>query len=230
MIIRYPYTGKAILVGLFSALSLGLLLPGLAPSLQHASAQQQQQQATRSRSLDRGMFYLINNDTSDKAAREFKQVIKNYPGSQEAEDAQYALGLYYHRKYYISKEKWRRTFSESLTSASAAYREYATRYSTHGSGNWLSDARFNLSLVYMEGGAFEAAVNELSRIILYDSGRDPVINVYKLIWSPDADDVIDKDFDARELAEHTRTLAQLYKYSPDIERVVLPLKRWCKSR
>src|SRR2546425_1104819 len=57
----------------------------------------QPKQATAEQILSVGELYYNNAEINDKAAQQFRLVIKKYPNSREAEKAQYYLGSYYQR-------------------------------------------------------------------------------------------------------------------------------------
>jgi tetratricopeptide (TPR) repeat protein len=207
-----------------------IILPALAVALQTGSnIQIRKSVMSAEQTLTRGIFYYNNNDVSDAAAKQFQEVIKKYPKTTEAEEARYYLGNYYRRKYYITREKWRRTWPESLVKAQQEYRAYVGAYSIQGSRKWLSDARFNLSLIDMELGDYRAAEDQLSRIILYESVKDPAIYIDQLVWSTNAEDVIDFEFSAKELAEFARGQAMFHTLGSEFESVLPSLKKWCQS-
>src|SRR5437868_7602529 len=56
--------------------------------------------------LAKALFYYNNDDISDEAARQCQLVLKQYSSTPEAETAQFYLGSYYQRKYYILKERY----------------------------------------------------------------------------------------------------------------------------
>ena len=209
--------------------SLLTLPPTFALTSSTVVYQKPQLQSTVQQMLKKGIFYYEQNDTSDIAAKYFKQVIASYPTSNEAEDAQYYLGSYYQRKYYITKEKWRKDVPSSLYSAESAYKEYINKYTRKGTQRWLSDARFYISLIYMQLRNFASAADELKRITLFETAQDPLIYVYQLAWSPDQQEVIDNEFNAKELAEYAWSKVVLYGSSGEIDRVIASLKRWCQS-
>lgn len=214
-----------------SALFIVLLLNCLSLFITSAiTAQTKPRSATTpGQALARGKFYYDNGDTSEAAPDQFRQIIKQYSHSREAEEAQFYLASYYQRKYYITRERWRKDYPESLDKARTEYKEYIAAYSKGGSGNWLSDARFNLSLVYLELENVAQAIQELTNIALFDSTRDPSIYVYQIIWSPAPEDVVSSDFSAKDLAEYTRVIAQVHYRSGDrVESIVPLLKKWCQ--
>lgn len=190
-----------------------------------------QQQATNARDmLSLAHFYYNSNDTSDAAAKQYKLVIAKYPNSPEAEAAQYYLGSYYHRKYYIRREKWQSEYRESLVKAEWEYKRYISKYSKTRTPQWLADASFNLALDFMEQGNFSSAIDQLQRIALFYAQKDSSIYVYQVVWSEDPKDVIDHSFDARELAAYTRSVAGIQQSGGGEEAVFRYVKEWCRAR
>lgn len=178
--------------------------------------------------LSEGMFYYRSDDVSNAAADRFKRVIRMGPDTSEAETAQYYLASYYHRKYYIEHEKDESHRTEILGTAEEHYKKYIARYAVRGTKEWLSDARFNLALVYLQLGNSQFAEKALKDLLLYDVSKDPSIYIYQVVWSTESRDVIDSNFDSRRLAEYT--LQQLWLSSgttPDL--VISRLKTWCRS-
>lgn len=192
-----------------------------------ASSKAVAQQPTNAKDLlSLGNFYYNSNDTSEIAATQYKSLIARYPNTKEAEAAQFYLASYYHRKYYIRKERWRTDYKDSLRRAESEYKTYLGRYSNARSPEWLSDAGFNLSLAYMEEGDFSLANNQLDRIVLFYSRSDPSVYIHQVIWSADPNDMIDQSFNGKELAEHTRPVAMVQQ---SIDAVVRSIKEWCRA-
>lgn len=190
-----------------------------------------QQQATSARDiLALARFYYDTNDTSDVAAKKYKLVIAKYQNSTEAETAQYYLGSYYHRKYYIRKERWLSDYKPSLVTAESEYERYISKYSRARSPEWLCDARFNLSLDYMEQENFAAALDQLQTIVLFDFRKDPTIFIHQVIWSENAKDVIDQNFNAKDLAEYARYRLSVHQFARGIEAIVPDIREWCRDR
>lgn len=174
-------------------------------------------------------FYYSSNDTTDIAATLYRRVIAKYPNSKEAEAAQYYLAGYYHRKYYIRREKWLSEHKESLVKAQWEYKRYISKYSRTRTPQWLADARFNLALDYMEQGDFNSAIDQLQQVALFDAQKDSSIYVYQVVWSEDPKDVIDHKFNAKELAEYTRSIAIVQQSGRGAEAVVTYVKEWCRA-
>jgi hypothetical protein len=202
----------------------------LSVSLQPAAAQQQKKQAvagscgSASKCLSLGLFYFNNDDISDKAAQQFRTVITGYPRSPEAEKAQFYLGSYYHRKFYIQRQRYRRDDSKLLQLAQREYLGYIKKYSTQGTGEWLADAHFNAALTYIQLGTASGAKNILDRMASVTT-RDPKVYVYQVVWSLNRSDVVDEYIEAGALANYAQTLL-----GRPADQVVFELKKWCQSR
>ncbi len=216
-----------LMIRLCVATAAFLLVP---VSLLPTAAEPQKKRATAtpcssaSQCLSLGLFYFNNDDISDRAAQQFRAVIRGYPQSAEAEKAQYYLGCYYQRKFYIQRQRYRRDDSTLLEQAQREYLGYIGKYSTQGKGEWLADAHFNAALAYVQSGDASGARNILKRMVSA-AARDQKVYVYQVVWSLDRSDVVDEDIEALALANYTQTLL-----GRPVDQVVLELKRWCQSR
>lgn len=185
-------------------------------------------------------LYYKNNDITDRAATEYRKVRDQFPRSKEAETAQYFLGSYYHRKFYILKEKKLREDWGTLVEAQGQYEDYVNRYAwKSNTPTWLADAYFNLALVFLQRGDNKRAEESLGK--MYGAAPyDRQTYVYHVIWSPNSSDVIDSNFDSRQLAEYTNSLVYTYGYNlkqrqgPPIDNpfavIVDNVKRWCRGK
>ncbi|MCM3905018.1 MAG: tetratricopeptide repeat protein, partial [Pyrinomonadaceae bacterium] len=128
-------------------------------------------------------LYYKNNDISDKAAVQYRKVRDQFPSSKEAERAQYFLGSYYHRKFYIQKEKKLKEDYGILVEAQRQYEEYASKYAWRSkSPDWLADTYFNLALVFLQRGDNKKAEEFLGK--MYGAAPyDRTTYVYQVIWS-----------------------------------------------
>lgn len=196
---------------------------GVRPA-KRAPAQQRAATAGPDRLYSRGFFLYENNDTSDGAAAYFEDVIGSYPDSPEAERAQFFLGGYYQRKYQIkSSRSPSETDSETLVKAREAYETYLRRYPQGGPCQCLSDAHFNLALVYLQLGNSGAARAHLLRL-QESHAADPAVYIYQVTWSESQREVIDSHFDARRLGEYAYGIAGLR-----FEDATALLKKWCRN-
>lgn len=169
-------------------------------------------------------LYYTSNDVSDRAAAEYRRVRNKYKGTAEAATAQYFLASYYQRKFYIIKEKSGSGDAGALAQAAAEYDAYTRSYARANSSELLSDARFNLALVYMELGKLDPATKELGRLRDEDAAKDGSVYIRQVVWTSNQKDVIDGNFNARELAEVARIQLQQTRSA---ERTVRAVKEWC---
>ena len=189
------------------------------------SMQSQSQPQSAEQILKLGFFYYNNDDITDKAAEQFRAVIAKYPKSNEAETAQYYLGSYYQRKYYVQMEKYRKQDARALESAKKEYRAYTDRYYKAGSRQWLSDAFFNLALVYLQAGDARNAGYELSKIG-GASGLDNAIYIYQVVYSQSYDDVVDSSCNSKRLADYTSSLIKDSRQS--FKQTTAAISDWCR--
>jgi hypothetical protein len=189
--------------------------------------QQQQQQQQPDQILKKGFFYYNNDDITDNAAAQFRAVIARYPKSDEAETAQYYLGSYFQRKYYVELSKYRREDKTALEAAKKEYRAYTDKYYKTGNHQWLADAFFNLALVFMQQGDSKNAGFELSKMGGADS-LDKSVYIYQVVYSQSADEVIDNSFPAKSLANYASSVARNSRQS--FAQNVASIKQWCRSQ
>jgi tetratricopeptide (TPR) repeat protein len=181
-------------------------------------------------------LYYRNNDISDKAAAQYRRVRDQFPNSKEAARAQYFLGSYYHRKFYIQKDKKLKEELGLLIEAQGQYEDYVNRYAWKtNSPDWLADAYFNLALVFLQRGENKKAEEFLGK--MYGAAPyDRTTHVYQVIWSPNTRDIIDSSFDSRQLSEYANSLIYSHAYQqkvttgPTFDTIVDRIKLWCKGR
>lgn len=176
--------------------------------------------------LSAALLLYNNDDITDNAARQFENVIKQYGKTPEAETAQYYLASYYQRKYYIQIDRVRYPDRELLWLAETHYHTYIKHYSNSGVKKWLTDAHFNLAILYLQRGEPDNAYSILSRMLIA-APYDGETYVYQIVWSRDSRDVIDANMNAQSLANYTRTL--VYTKRP-FDNGVMMLRRWCQSQ
>jgi hypothetical protein len=178
--------------------------------------------------LGRGDILYRSNDISDKADYYYKEVVRLYPGSEQAGYAQYNRGSYWQRKYYIVKERYGKEDKGALVEAEGQYYNFVDKFGFRGGPIGLvSDAEFNLSLVYLQEGNREYATGWLYRMLKEATDRDKVVHIYKVVWSSNAEDVIDRDVDASELA---KTTIGLINGGRSFEEVVAGIKSWAQGQ
>jgi hypothetical protein len=173
--------------------------------------------------LRKGMAYYNSDNISDQAAIQFKLILRKHNTSPEAESAQYHLASYYQRKFYIIKRNKGREDKNSLLQAKTEYGKYTLVYKDRGTKKWLTDAFFNLALVYFQLNDSQKAVWELNKMSDF-AERDPQVYIYAVVWSPDSGDLINRSYGARALADFVRGNSE--KSFPNLVNVI---KRWCRA-
>lgn len=218
---------------LWVPLCVGICL-GLLPA-RSVTAQSIPRCTSADQCLSLGIYYYNNEDLADRAARQFKLVMTKYAtAGKQAEQAQYFLGSYYQRKYYIQLRRQRKDDRKSLALAASEFKKYTDRYYKTGSGQWLADAFFNLGLVYLQLSDTGSAANELSKM-RDASWRDGSVYIYQTVWSPDTGDVIDSYVPSKTLAEFAlSTLSgkagaqQWLQPGDSFDQKVSMLTKWCQ--
>src|SRR5215212_8873937 len=114
--------------------------------------------------LNEGRYYHSQNDTSDRAAERYQMAMKASPRSQQAEEAQYYLGTYFQKKFYLLAERYRVQDWPSFNRAEEAYLGYIAKYSTRGFHRYLADAYYALAMVALRRGSDENAQKYLSAL------------------------------------------------------------------
>jgi tetratricopeptide (TPR) repeat protein len=201
---------------------------------QKKPAPQQQAQVSQKVSADQllslGDYYLRRNDITDAADRYYRQVVTNFPGSQQAGFAQYNRGSYWHRKSYLLRERKGsdREAHAALTEAEGQYYDYinrdAVRTNTIG---LLADAEFNLALVYLQKNRPNDAIGWLNQLAYHDASRDPQVYIYRVVWSSNPTDVIDRKVDSAGLAKFTLSIASK---GLSMDQLVSQVKQWCRKQ
>jgi len=195
---------------------------------------QQQRQTNQRASADQllslGDYYLRKNDITDAADRYYRQVVTNFPGSQQAGFAQYNRGSYWHRKFYLLRERKGsdREAQAALIEAEGQYYDYinydAVKTNTIG---LLADAEFNLALVYLQKNRPNDAIGWLNQLAYHDGPRDPQVYIYRVVWSSNPADVIDRKVDSAALAKFTLSVAGK---GLSMDQLVSQVKQWCRRQ
>src|SRR5256885_11715475 len=109
----------------------------------------QQNSSTAEGALALADFYYKNSDTSDIADRYYRQAISRSPDARSAGLAQFNRGAYWFGKYYILREQ-KKEDQSALVEAEGQYYDFIDKFANRtGTVDLLSDARFNLALVYL---------------------------------------------------------------------------------
>lgn len=198
--------------------------------VQHQQEAQQQQQSNigEDKLLALGDFYYRTNDITDAADRYYRQVIRSSPGSKAAGNAQYNRGSYWFRKFYVTKEQYSKEDYSALTEAEGQYYDFIDKFAKQTDTiGLLSDAEFYLALVYLQQGKREYAVGWLNRMLSEAIKKDQSVHIYRVVWSSKPADIVDRNVDAAQLANFTRTAIQK---GGDFNSTVLEIKRWCQRQ
>jgi tetratricopeptide (TPR) repeat protein len=223
------------LMNALKGVMLGCLI-GMAPA--HVAAQGvtknvanralQQDGISADRLVSLGDFASRSNDVSDSADRYYELAIRNAPRSQTSGVAQYNRGTYWFRKYYVVKEQFSKEDATALTEAETQFYNFIDKFARPTNTiDLLSDAEFNLALVYLQQGRPTYATGWLNRMISEAVNQDKSVRIYRVVWSSNAADIIDRDVDAKQLAIFAR---QSIEKGLPFNDVVSEIKRWCKRQ
>jgi hypothetical protein len=178
--------------------------------------------------LERADFYFRTDDTSDVADQMYKQIVDRYPTSSEAGYAQYNRGTYWQRKFYIVKAKTGAEDKRALSQAEAQFYDFLQKFGKSPDYVGLTaDAHFYLALVYLQQDKRDHAVGWLNLMDGEVAERDAQVYVNKVVWSPDAYDLLDRNVSSRYLAQETKTLIQ--KNLP-FDKIVSGVRAWCRKQ
>lgn len=225
---RNKSLGQVLVFGIVVLLTCFVASPLATAAQRSKKVNPQQSMATTPEQIfSVGELYYNNGDIQDRASKQFRLVIQKYPASSEARKAQYYLGSYYQRKYYIQKERLLDDESRALAQAAYEYEKFLDKYSdwSAASSEYLSDARFNLSLVHLQLGDVGKAQGQFYRM-REDYNRDRSVYIYQVVWSSNSKDVIDGSFDARLLSEYALSISSFGSF----DQILSLLKRWCRSQ
>jgi tetratricopeptide (TPR) repeat protein len=188
----------------------------------------QQTALTADKLLALGDFYLRKNDITDAADRYYRQAIQSSPRSQAAGYAQFNRGQYWFRKYYLLREQFSKEDRSALSQAEGQFYDFINKFAEPNNvTGLLSDAEFYLALVYLQEGKRNYASGWLNRMLSEAVDKDRLVNIYKVIWTSNAADIVDRNVDAKQLALLTR---QLIDKGLSFTAVVSEVKRWCQRQ
>lgn len=163
------------------------------------------QESGAARLLNEGTYYQSGDDTSDRAADSYRQLILRYPKTTQAEQAQFYLGTYYQNKFFIVEYRDKTQDWSSFNQAEDALRTYITKYPR---GSYLADAYYALALISLRRG-YNNKYREDARSFLDTMSKqrvDAQVYVYKVVWSPYPDDVVKLTCQKNSLAASELTL------------------------
>jgi hypothetical protein len=211
--------------------SLAILLPTIfVIHLAGWNTRSQKSQSTASQSTSSGKllneanYYQSNDDTSDRAAELYRLIIVKYPNTVEAERAQFYLGTYYQKKFFILEHRDHVQDWSSFNQAEEALNTWLAKYSK-GRHTYLADSYFTLATIALRRGDPKTARQMLDRMGGVASA-DPDVYIYKIVWSPRSDDEVKKTCKTSALAfEGTATINSY----PNFDSFVTALRGWCLS-
>jgi hypothetical protein len=136
--------------------------------------------------LREGSRYQAADDTSDRAPGIYRQLIMKYPKSAEAESAQFFMGAYYSRKFFILEQRSNVQDWGSMNRAEEELSTYITRYPR---GFYIADSYNTLAIIALRRGLSGPALSRWNSMKSVAS-KDPKVYIFRVTWSPGADDVI----------------------------------------
>jgi hypothetical protein len=179
-------------------------------------------QGTAVQLLNEGIAYQNADDTNDRAAIAYRLVIQQYPRSLQAEQAQYFLGTYYEKKFFLLQgklEDW-----SSFNEAEKALYGYVGKYKNTGTKSYLADSYFNLAIIALRRGYRDSAGKFLA--LMRDSARkDSKVYVSKVVPRR-SDETIKKYCDTKSLAAAT---LNALNNSSSFEGTIKDLTGWCQT-
>jgi tetratricopeptide (TPR) repeat protein len=179
--------------------------------------------------LNQASYYYSVDDTSDRAADLYRQVVAKYPNSPEAEQAQFYLGLYFHKKFYCLRSRNRIDDWSAFNSAEEALNKYIKDYSYRGAKAYLADAYFTLALIYLQRGDAsnrQTAINYLNTMVRDAAAKDSQVYVDSIVWTPDTNESIKFNYKTIQLAA---ALQEAIGHSNDFDRLRVELRNWCRK-
>ena len=147
--------------------------------------------------LRQGSRYQASDDTSDRAPELYREVIVKHPKSAEAESAQFFLGGYYNRKFFILEGRNQVQDWGSFNMAEEALYTYLDRYPR---GFYLADSYHTLALIALRRNYRDKAISLWTRMKEV-ADKDKKVYIYRFTWSTNSDDVIKGYCDTEALAE-----------------------------
>jgi hypothetical protein len=171
--------------------------------------------------LKQGSSYQAADDTTDRAADIYRQLIRLFPKSVEAEAAQFFLGSYYHRKFFILEQREKMQDWGALNRAEEELYKYKGKYPK---GSYLADTYHLLATIALRRGYSGTAVSWLQNM-KQAAAADKKVYIYRMTWSPNTNDVVKRYCDSRALAD-----ANLEPVNEkfDFDRVMNEVTNWAR--
>jgi len=146
--------------------------------------------------LRHGSRYQAADDTSDRAPELYRELIKKYPKSPEAEAAQFFIGGYYSRKFFILEGRNKVEDWGSFNRAEEALYAYLDRYPR---GFYLADSYHALALIALRRNYRDKAISLWTRMKEV-ANQDKKVYIFRIAWSSTTDDLIKGYCDTKALA------------------------------
>jgi hypothetical protein len=147
--------------------------------------------------LKQGSSYQAADDTTDRAADIYRQLIRLFPKSVEAEAAQFFLGTYYERKFFILEQRSKTQDWQSLNRAEEELYKYKGKYPK---GSYLADTFHILATIALRRGYGSTAASWLQNM-KQAAAADKKVYIFRMTWSPTTNDVVKSYCDTRALAD-----------------------------
>ena len=147
--------------------------------------------------LKQGSGYQASDDTSDRAPELYREVLMKHPKSAEAESAQFFLGGYYNKKFFILEARNQVEDWGSFNRAEEALYAYVDQYPR---GSYLADSYQTLALIALRRNYRDKAISLWTRMKEV-ADRDRKVYIYRFTWSTNSDDVIKGYCDTKALAD-----------------------------
>ena len=179
--------------------------------------------------LKKANYYYSVDDITDRASDTYRELLTKYPKSPEAEQAQFYLGLYFHKKFYCLRYQGGKVDAWSVfNEAERALNTYLKNYSSKGTKAYLADSNFVLAIIYLQRGSDankQQAVSYLNSVATAAS-RDPKVFIQDIVWTPNAKANLNVVCDGRKLSD--AGLGSM-KRNSNFEQLVDDLRNWCRK-
>lgn len=172
--------------------------------------------------LKEGSRYQGADDTSDRAADLYRQLIREYPKSAQAESAQFFLGTYFEKKFFIIEQRSKSLDWDSLNKADEELYAYVGRYPK---GSYLADAYHALAIVALRRGYGDTA-SKLYEKMKGVAANDQRVYIFRFTWSPNSSDLIKGYCDTASLASAS---LEATRQQSSFDGVVRVLTDWARG-
>lgn len=180
-------------------------------------------QASAVQLLKEGSAYQSADDTNDRAASAYHLVIQKYPSSTQAEQAQYFLGTYYEKKFFLLEGQSKLEDWSAFNEAEQALYGYVGMYTSRGTKSYLADSYYALAIIALRRGYRDAASKLLTK--MSNSARqDSQVYLSKVVPRR-SDEVIKKYCDTKSLAA---AALDAINNSSSFDATINNLTGWCR--